>query len=346
LRNKVLKEDLQYITNQNLDWDIFKDKTILISGASGFLPSYMVETFLFLNEIKKLNIKIIGLVRDIEGANNKFLNSKTKNLKLICHDICFPIKIEENIDYIIHAAGKATPKVFKDYPVNTILPNVIGTKILLDLAVDKKVKGFLFFSTSGVYGKLEDSQYPANEESFNGYLNPIDLSSCYLESKRMGENLCIAYMNQYGVPIKIVRPSICYGPGIKLNDGRVFATFISSILNKQDIVLTSDGNDYRNFCYVADVIYGFFTVMIRGEKGQAYNVATEEETKIIDLANLLTNKIFKELNLKVVIKKELNYLRTEFSRTQMDVNKLKALGWTTNFYLEQGFKRTIDSYKC
>jgi nucleoside-diphosphate-sugar epimerase len=217
--------------------------------------------------------------------------------------------------------------------------------MLLDLAVDKKVKGFLFFSTSGVYGKLEDSQYPANEESFNGYLNPIDLSSCYLESKRMGENLCIAYMYQYGVPIKIVRPSICYGPGIKLNDGRVFANFISSILNKQDIVLTSDGNDYRNFCYVADVIYGFFTVMIIGEKGQAYNVATEEEIKIIDLANLLVNKIFKELNLKVIIKKELNYLRTEFSRTQMDVNKLKALGWTTNFSLEQGFKRTIESYK-
>jgi nucleoside-diphosphate-sugar epimerase len=152
-------------------------------------------------------------------------------------------------------------------------------------------------------------------------------------------------MHQYGVPVKIIRPSICYGNGVKLNDGRIFATFISSILNKQDIILTSDGNDYRNFCYVADAVLGFFIVMIKGKVGQAYNVATEEETKIIDLANLLTNKIFKKLNLKVIIKKEQNYLRTEFSRTQMNIDKLKALGWTLNFPLEEGFKRTIESYR-
>jgi nucleoside-diphosphate-sugar epimerase len=319
---------------------MFKDKTVLISGSSGFLASYIIDTFLYLNQQQNLNIKIIGIQRNFSTRVSN------KTLKLIYEDICNEIRITEDIDYIIHTAGLATPKVFNENPVGVVLPNTLGTINLLNLAIEKKVKGFLFFSTTGVYGELNKVQYPAHENSFNGYLDPTDVSSCYLESKRMGENLCIAWMHQYGVPIKIVRPSIVYGYGIKLNDGRSFADFISNIINKQDIVLFSEGKALRSFCYVADAIVGFFIVLLKGKVGEAYNIAPDSEISIIDLANLLIKKVFPELKLKVVIKKDdsKTYLRKEFPCTAMDTRKLKELGWNPNFSLEEGFKRTIESY--
>lgn len=343
--NKIILEDLQYITNQALEWEQFKNKTVLISGASGFLASYMIETLLYLNEIKQLNIKVIGLVRNIEAANLKYKHHKfNMNFLLIKQDVCKEFRLGYKVDYIFHMASNATPKLFTSDPVGTILPNVVGTINLLNLAKENNIKTFLYFSTSGVYGNI-DRSIPLLENDFGG-LDPIDVSSCYLESKKMGENICVSYMQQFNITIKIVRPSINYGPGVDLNDGRSYADFINSIVNKKDIILTSDGQTYRNFCYVADTILGFFIVLLKGNNGEAYNVATEEEIKIIDLANLLTQKLYPELNLKVIIDKSFtNYLRKEFTRTAMNIDKIKKLGWNTNYNVEEGFKRTIDSYK-
>lgn len=312
------------------------------------MPAYMAETLLYLNEIKKLNIKVLGLVRDIKKAKKRFSHYKNnKNLILISQDICDKIKINERVDYIIHAASQATPRVFLSDPVGTITPNVIGTNNLLNLAVEKKVKGFLFFSTTGVYGFMDEKNYPAKEENCLGYLNPIDIASCYIESKRMGENMCIAWMCQYGVPVKIVRPGITYGPGVRLDDGRSFADFISNIINYQDIEIFSDGKALRSFCYLADATLGFFTVMLKGKTGEAYNIAADEEISIIGLAELLVKKAFPERQLKVVMKKDAskNYLRMNFARTAMDITKAKELGWKINFPLEEGFKRTVKSFE-
>jgi len=345
--NKIVQEDIQYIVSQDLDWEQFRDKTVLISGASGFIASYMVETFLYLNKTKKLNIRIIGLVRDLYKAGYKFFPLFNKNLKLLHRDINLHLEIDGEIDYIIHSAGQSTPKVFKNDPVGTILPNIIGTYNLLELAKEKKVKGFLFFSTSGVYGILNENCYPAKEYYSNGYINPLDLSSCYLESKRAGENLCIAYMKQYNVPIKIVRPSIIYGFGVKLDDGKSFTDFISNILNKEDIILYSDGEIKRSYLYIADAVSAFFTVLLKGSTGQAYNIASKREISIIDLASLLINKVSTELNLKVIIKgcEKENYIRINFRQTWMDITRIESLGWKPNFSLVEGFKRTIKSYQ-
>ncbi len=346
MRNRIIESDLKYITDEKLDWEAFKDKTILISGAAGFLPAYMVETFLYLNETRKFNIKVIGLVRNLEKARARFIHyDGSKELQFISQDVCDKIKIDENIDYIIHAASHATPKYFQADPVGTLSPNVIGTANLLNLAVGKKVDNFLFFSTSGVHGYVDQSCYPIKEDCY-GSLDPLDLSSCYLESKRMGENMCVAWMHQYGVPVKIVRPATTYGPGLKLDDGRSFADFISNIVNYHDIEIFSDGKALRNFCYLADATLGFFTVILKGKTGEAYNVATDYEISIIDLAKLLVEKVFPERNLKVVMKTDIskNYLRINFSRTAVDITKLKALGWKLNFPIEEGFKRTVESY--
>lgn len=346
MRNSVIESDLKYITEASLPWDLLRDKTILVTGASGFLPAYMTETFLYLNETKQSNIKILGLVRNIERARARFSHYRgNKNLIFISQDVCEKVRINEDIHYIIHAASQATPKLFYKDPVGTILPNVIGTGNLLSLAVEKKVECFLFFSTSGVHGHLAADSYPIKEDCY-GYLNPTDLASCYIESKRMGENMCVAWMHQYAVPVKIVRPATTYGPGLKLDDGRSFADFISNIVNYQDIEIFSDGKALRNFCYLADATLGFFTVMLKGKVGEAYNVATDHEISIIDLAKLLVENVFPERNLKVVMKTDAskNYLRINFPRTAVDITKLKSLGWKLNFPIKEGFKRTVESY--
>lgn len=208
MRNSIIESDLKYITVANLPWELFKNKTILVSGASGLLPAYMIETLLYLNKTRQFNIRVIELVRNLENARVRFSHyANDKSLNIISQNVCDAISINEDIDYIVHAASHATPKLFQTDPVGTISPNVIGTHNLLKLAVDKKVKCFLFFSTTGVYGYVDADSYPIKEDCY-GYFNPMDLASCYLESKRMGENMCVAWMYQYGVPIKIVRPAI------------------------------------------------------------------------------------------------------------------------------------------
>ena len=346
MRNSVIESDLKYIIGANLPWELLKNKTILVSGATGFLPAYMAETFLYLNQIRKLNIKVLGLVRNIEKAHVRFSHYKgNKNLIFIRQDVCDKIKLPDDVHFIIHAASQASPKVFYADPVGTVTPNVIGTSNLLNLAVEKKVGCFLFFSTSGVYGHVDASSYPIKENCF-GHLDSMDLASCYLESKRMGENMCVAWMHQYGVPVKIVRPAITYGPGLRLDDGRSFADFIANIVNYQDIEIFSDGKALRNFCYLADATLGFFTVMLKGKAGEAYNIASDHEISIIDLAKVLVEKVFPERKLKVIMKTDTskNYLRINFSRTAVDITKAKALGWKLSFPLEEGFRRTVESY--
>lgn len=351
--NSILLEDLQYIIDRDLNWEQFKNKTVLITGATGFLATYIIDTLIYLNKIRQYNITIIGISRNIEKAKMKFSKEFYNGLNILYHDIENYVDIEENIDYIIHSASSSTPKFFKTNPVETILPNVIGTNNLLKLAVEKKVKQFIFFSTSGVYGEFIDGQdyfdenlYPIKEYTF-GSLDPMNISSCYLESKRSGENLCVAYYKQYGVPIKVIRPSIIYGYGLKLNDGRVLSDFIYNIINKQDIVLKSQGQDYRSFCYISDFIFGVFTVILKGKIGEAYNISSEEEYKILDFAELLTDNFFSNLNLKVILKEKesLNYSRINFSSTLVDVSKLKSLGWHWRYNIETGIKRTIQAYK-
>jgi nucleoside-diphosphate-sugar epimerase len=346
MRNRIIESDLKYISDVNLPWELLRNTTILVSGASGFLPAYMVETLLYLNETRNINIRIIGLVRNLGKARERFSHyTGNKSLKLVIQNVCNEIKINEHIDYIVHAASPATPKFFSLDPVSTLCPNVIGTCNLLNLAAEKKVRCFLFFSTTGVYGFVSADKYPIKENCF-GSLNPMDVAACYLESKRMGENMCVAWMNKYGIPIKIVRPGITYGPGVKLDDGRSFADFISNIVNYQDIEIYSDGMALRNFCYIADATLGFFTVMLKGEVGEAYNIATDDEISIIDLATLLVEEVFVERNLKVVMKKNegKNYLRMNFPRTTVDITKAKALGWKLSFSIKKGFKRTVESF--
>jgi UDP-glucuronate decarboxylase len=345
MRSRIVEEDLKFITDADLPWEQFSGKTVLISGAAGNLAFYMVNSLMYLNEQKKANIRIVGLVRDRPKAEARYASSPgCVNPEFIEQDVCDEITFDDKIDFIIHMASPASPKIFHEDPVGTILPNVIGTRNLLDLAVRKKVEGFLLFSTTGVMGFLAPEDYPATEDRYGG-LDSMAISSCYLESKRIAETMCVAWMQQYGVPVKVIRPAITYGPGVDLDGGRSYEDLIAAIVNRTDIKLYSDGSAIRNFCYIADATLGFFTVMLKGTVGEAYNVATDEETSIKDLAENLAYRIFPERNLRVIFETDdsKDYPRTNFSRTTVDIGKAKALGWRLSWPLDEGFKRVVRS---
>ncbi|MEP7108123.1 MAG: NAD-dependent epimerase/dehydratase family protein [Ferruginibacter sp.] len=346
VNNTIILEDLQNIIAADLPWQNLYGKTILVTGANGFLPAYMVQALLLLNK-KNVNhkIKIIGLVRNIEKAKKRFdAYSDSGNFSLVSADISKPIQIDEKIDFIIHAASQASPKYYGTDPVGTLSANTIGTFHLLNLAVENSVEKFLYFSSSEVYGAV--SNIDSIGESSYGVLDPTQVRSCYAESKRMGETMCVSFAAQYKVPVSIARPFHTYGPGLSLDDGRVFADFVSNIVRGEDIMMNSDGGAIRSFCYLADATIGFFTVLLKGENSMAYNVGNPGGTvSIKELAKLLVN-LYPQKKLKAVFKDpdSATYLRSNLSRLCPDIDKIRVLGWQPVTNLEEGFKRTIDSF--
>ena len=202
------------------------------------------------------------------------------------------------VDFVIHAASQASPKFYSTDPVGTFAANIIGTWRMLETARDARSEGFLFFSSGEVYGHLEDPLVPVSETSF-GYLDPVNVRSCYAEGKRGGETLCACWHSQFGIPAKIIRLSHTYGPRMDLSDGRVFADFVADVVAGRNIVMKSDGSARRPFCYLADAIEGIFTVLLHGNGGEAYNVGSDSEISILELAELLC-RLFPERKCRVV----------------------------------------------
>jgi UDP-glucuronate decarboxylase len=343
----IIKEDISFIINNFNSWEKLRGKTILISGANGFLPAYMVEVLFALNNLNpSYKIKVVCLVRNQVKAKERFKHLLDNPLmEIIEHDVCFEFKYTSKIDFIVHAASQASPKFYKTDPVGTLNANVFGTSNLIKLAQEHKVESFLYFSSGEVYGEVEESKIPIKEDTF-GYLNPAIVRSCYAESKRMGENICVSYFSQHNVKAKIVRPFHTYGPGMSLDDGRVFADFVSNIVHKQNITLNSDGSAKRAFCYLTDATIAFFTVLLNGQDGEVYNVGNPgQEYSILELANILVD-LYMEFNLKVILNKELNpnYLKSSITRNSPNIDKLKKLNWQPKTSVSEGFSRTISSF--
>lgn len=344
--HSIVREDLEFIAGHPVAWEKLAGSHVLISGANGFLPGYLVEALLYLNHTKQLGLKVLALVRSRDKAAQKFAHHLGRpDLELIVQDVCDPIFIDQKIDYIIHAASQASPMYYSVDPIGTQNANTIGTTNLLRLAKEKNARGFLFFSSGEVYGELKEHQIPTKENDY-GSLDPMILRSCYGESKRMGENISICWMHQHQVPVKVVRPFHTYGPGMDLNDGRVFADFVSDIVHNRDIVMKSAGTDVRAFCYLADATLGFLQVLLEGKSGEVYNVGSDVETSIRDLAHMLTG-LFPEKGLKVVMNEQVvsaNYVRSSIRRSCPDISKMRGLGWQPHYPVPEGFRRTVLSY--
>ncbi len=346
--NPVVLQDVAQILSQPLPWQLLNGATVLVSGAGGFLPAYMVETLAALNA-RGAKIRVVGLVRNPEKAQGRLGHLASMGVELMQQDITDPLRADvPKADFIVHAASQASPRFYGADPVGTIEANVTGTQQMLRHAARSDCRSFLFFSSGEVYGvPLDDSKRLA--ETDYGYLDPATVRACYAESKRIGETLCMSWHHQFGVPARMVRPFHTYGPGMDLNDGRVFADFVADILYERDITLKSDGLAVRPFCYLTDATLGFFTALLKGEAGKAYNVGNPDaETSIKDLAHLLV-RLFPEMGLSVnhlpPAPPAGRYLQSQVTRSTPAVERMKALGWQPTTGLSEGFKRTVSAIR-
>lgn len=344
--NKIITKDLDFILNSNVDWERFRNKTIFITGAYGMLLSYMAYTLLRLNELDpKFNVTVIALIRNREKAKKRFgYFIESKYLKLFEHDLLSPIKIRDDIDYIIHGASYSSPHYYGTNPVAVLLPNVIGTYHLLELAKSKKIKSFLFFSSGAVYGKAITEV--VTEKDY-GYLDPLDVMSCYGESKRMGENMCKCWYNQFGIPVKIVRPAHIYGPTMDIvNDSRVFANFVNNIVNGQNLVMKSNGSAKRSFCYIADATVANFKVLLDGADGEVYNIGNDAAYVSIRELTEIFISTFPERKLQIIEEGKTNGSCPESKEDKMLMSskKVEGLGWKCSFSISEGLKRTVEIF--
>ncbi len=346
-RHPIVEEDLRNIVSSTLPWEQLFGKVILISGANGLVPSYMLETLLYLNETARAGIHTIALIRNKERAMHRLghLVGRT-DLTFVVQDVRDPYSGPNSADFVIHAAGQASPTFYSSDPVGTFAANVIGTGRMLEVARNARSEAFLFFSSGEVYGQVQDPSIPLKETSF-GPMDPLIVRSCYGEGKRGGETLCACWHSQFGVPAKIVRLSHTYGPRMDLHDGRVFADFVADVVAGRDIVMKSDGSARRPFCYLADTIEGIFRVLLCGNNAEAYNVGAESEISVLQLAELLC-RLFPERKCRVV-RQERDakdpYVTSSNSGGRFDISKIRSLGWTPRTGIENGFWRTVKSYE-
>lgn len=343
-----MQEDIEYIAQSDMiDWDMLKGKSVLVTGATGLIGSQIVLTLDRYNQLHEGRIKIYALARNEEKAA-RVLAGCSEYVRIILGDIKMPIDITEEIDYIIHGASMTSSKEFVDYPVETILTGMEGTDNVLRFADSKKVKGMVYLSSLEVYG-VTDPEKKSIKENEYGYIEQMVPRSSYSEGKRMAECLCISYGHEYGVPVKIVRLSQTFGPGVLYSDNRVFAQFARCAIENQDIVLKTKGETYRNYCYIRDAVTGILCVLLKGNSNEAYNIANKDTgISICDMAHMIADDIAdKKINVVFDIADDIAKLGYGPTiKISLDTDKIEQLGWKAEVGLKDAFERMIQSMRC
>lgn len=344
----ILQEDIEYIAQSDMiDWDMLKGKSVLVTGATGLIGSQIVLALDRYNQLHEGRIKIYALARNEEKAA-RVLAGCSEYVRIILGDIKMPIDITEEIDYIIHGASMTSSKEFVDYPVETILTGMEGTDNVLRFAGSKKVKGMVYLSSLEVYG-VTDPEKKSIKENEYGYIEQMAPRSSYSEGKRMAECLCISYGHEYGVPVKIVRLSQTFGPGVLYSDNRVFAQFARCAIENQDIVLKTKGETYRNYCYIRDAVTGILCVLLKGNSNEAYNIANKDTgISICDMAHMIADDIAdKKINVVFDIADDIAKLGYGPTiKISLDTDKIEQLGWKAEVGLKDAFERMIQSMRC
>ncbi len=341
--NIIIEEDIKKIIELKANWEKLKNKTVLVTGATGMIGQYIIFTLLELNNLYDYNINILALCRNKNKAENVFKDVKeNKLLKFIFQDVGQEMNLNMEINYIIHTASPANPKFYSTNPVGTIMANTIGTRNSLELA-KKSEASYCYISTMEIYGQMENDLGIKEEEY--GAINSLDIRSCYPESKKLGENMCIAYKEQYGIDIKIIRPAHTYGPGMSIDDPRVQCEFMKKVLNNEDIIMKSDGTMERTYTYVADVVSGVFFAILNGND-VVYNVANEDA--VISIRGLAETIISSKKNSKsrliINIQNEKGW--SKIKSKIMNCDRLKSIGWTSLFNVRDGIERTMKYHIC
>lgn len=345
MKNKdIMVKDYKEITEKLGEYrDLFSGKTVLITGACGFLGKYFTGVFEQLNEnFLEKPCKIIALDNFITSQVKESEFKSSKNITYHIHNVIDPFKAEDSIDFIIHLAGIASPYYYRKYPLETLETAIIGTKNLLMLGDEHKLDGFIYFSSSEIYGDPDPKHVPT-KESYRGNISCLGPRACYDESKRVGETLCKIFHEQYGVPTKIVRPFNIYGPGMGEFDYRVLPNFAHRIVGNKPLQIYGNGSQTRTFCYLTDALDGFFRALLIGTPGDVYNIGNPTPEVAM---NVLATKIEEVLERKLDINM-LEYPDTyppdEPMRRCPDITKARLqLFYEPTVNLSDGLKRYFD----
>lgn len=338
----VQQRDLDIVLNNPADWTKLKDATVLVTGATGRLGTYIVGALLEASKRWNLNVEVLALARNKDKIQAAY-GDGAENLKILQQDITEKITYEGKVDYIFHTAGLASPDDFTHRPTNTLWGHVQGTKNVLDLAKEKHTKKVLYVSTVEVYGTWKSEN--GIRETDMGPLVHTNSRACYPEAKRLCETMLACYKDEFQVDYAAVRMSHTFGPGISLYDGRAFAEFIRDVVEGKDIVLHTDGSAVRTYTYVADAVGAMFLALLNGTQ-EYYNVAAEEnQISIRDLAKLIASMSPRQnttVKFEVPEGEGLRYL--PFKLGILDSSRIRTLGWKAQVDLEHAFRWTMESF--
>lgn len=334
--NQIILDDMEYI-RERINYEKLYGSTILISGATGLIGKYLVR---FLAQY--CDCKVMAIVRDIERARSLW-EDLDKKVEYICSDITQLEEVKGPVDYMIHGASMTASKSFTTEPVEVIYTAIEGTRRMLEAACNHPLKGFVYLSTMEVYGA------PSTEEKIGELhgtnLDTMSVRSSYAESKRMCESMCTAYFSRYHVPIRVVRLTQTFGPGVQYGDSRVFAEFARCAVEGRDIILHTKGDTRRNYLYLADACTAILTAMIKGCSGEAYNAANEDTyCSILEMAELVAAQIAGNgIGVRTEPDREVQE-RSGYApvlKMNLDTLKLQKLGWKPEFELIDMYNRMI-----
>lgn len=331
-------QDIRSLFETGLDLSTLNDSRILVTGATGLIGSCLVDVLL--NNPHR-NYQVYALGRNEERARRRFNNYwETADFHFIRHDISLPLDSDIRFDYIIHAASNASPNFFKEKPVEVIKSNIIGVENLMEHGIRHGMKRMLFVSSGEIYGEGDGREFT---EADSGYVNCATPRACYPSSKRAAETLCVAYAAEYGADVVIARPCHTYGPYFIESDNRVYAQFIRNLLDGKDIVLKSRGEQYRSWLYVVDAAHALLTILTKGAKGEAYNVADEQSNITIRaLAELLAGAEDRQVVFDI---DDANGNTTPITRATFSTEKLAQLGWRPLTTIAEGLQHTLAAQR-
>src|SRR5690554_4860302 len=344
-KDAIVLEDIRSILDSNRDINNLSGKTVFITGGTGLIGSFIVKLLIEAGKSLPSPIKVLVLSRNAEKILDIFGKEYSKKIRVVEGDILQLPSIDFPIDYFIHGASVTSSLQFIEQPVNTIETIVNGTQNVLDLALRLKAKSFVFLSSMEVFGFVQNTK-PVDESEY-GYIDILNVRSSYPESKRLAECLCSAYSKEFGLSIYIARLAQTIGPGMEYGDSRVAGHFARAVIEGKDIVLTTDGSTKRNTIYVADAVSAILTILLKGEAGQAYNVADKRSfLSIKDTAIMIASKISAN-KIKVICgnKKDSLYSFNDSLSLNLSTVKLEKFNWKPLFNLEESYRRLITSFK-
>ncbi len=331
-------EDIESVLKLDCDWNNFRGKTFLISGATGLIGTPLVDMLVFLNEKFSLDLKLILLSRHKKESDREFI-------RYIAQNVCQPFDIDGRIDFIVHAASNTHPLQYSEFPVETVETNVFGSYNLLKIAEKNKGSRFLLVSSVEVYGDDRTGLEKGFGEKDFGYLDCNLPRSCYNESKRLCETLCASFSAEKKIDYVIARLCRCYGPTLKKDDSKALSQFLKNAVRGENIVLKSEGNQYYSYIYSSDAAAALLLLLLKGAGGEAYNVSDEKSNVTL---KSLAEKIARCSNLQVIFDLPGETEKKGFSRAQtaiLNSSKIKALGWRANFDIDGGIRRTLSFLK-